>query len=225
MSQQSLQDKKSAPNLATAVDRAQYAVLWALRVAMVVAMIWSAAWGDRENVGISLVALLSTFAPALFERRAKLWLPIEFHVVIVLFLFSTLILGEVGNAYIKFWWWDMVLHASSGVVIGFVGFLILYVPYIGGRLKMSFGMIAFFSFCMGLAFGALWEMYEFGSDLLLHTHMQHGNADTMHDLVTDALGALVMAIAGYQFLKHQRQGVLHRLLQNFVRLNPRLTRR
>ncbi|HSX28575.1 MAG TPA: hypothetical protein VLF60_03965 [Candidatus Saccharimonadales bacterium] len=212
------------PQLMTPVDKALYGLMWILRFSVVVAIIWSLVVGDVENLGISCIALVTTFVPALAEKRYKVALPIEFHLVILLFLYSTLFLGEVGNAYKKFWWWDMVLHASSGVVLSFAGFLILYVPYARQQLQMPFKLMAFFSFCMGLAAGALWEIYEFSSDVLLHTHMQHGNGDTMHDLLTDAIGALVFAVVGYYYLKNAPKSPIARLINSFVELNPRLFR-
>lgn len=208
-------------------DRVQYVLLWLIRISLIAAVIWSGFLGDIENLGISVLALATTFVPPLFERRYKLALPIEFHLVIVGFIYCTLFLGEVGNAYKKLWWWDMLLHASSGMVIGFVGFLILYVLYMQKRLQMSPKLVAFFSFSMGLAFGALWEIYEFASDAFLRTHMQHGNGDTMHDLVTDAIGALLISIAGYHYLRrHQdgetQHGLMKKFVDGFVSENPQL---
>jgi glucose dehydrogenase len=206
-------------------DRVQYVLLWLIRISLIIAAVWSGALGDLENLAMSLIALLCTFLPVFFERRYKLALPIEFHLVLVVFIYCTLFLGEVGNAYRRFWWWDMMLHASSGIVVGFVGFLMLYIPYVQKKLQMPNRLIAFFSFCMGLAAGAIWEIYEFTSDLLLHTSMQHGNGDTMHDLVTDAVGALLISMAGYQYLRHHQKGIIERLINGFVDSNPQLFRR
>ena len=77
-------------------------------------------------------------------------------------------------------------------------------------MSLSPGFVAFFAFCFALACGAVWEIYEYLMDGLLHMNMQHfavedgtpllGRAallDTMKDLIVDALGALVIAVIGY----------------------------
>lgn len=43
----------------------------------------------------------------------------------------------------------------------------------------------------GIAVGALWEVVEWRSDAWLGSDLQHGNDDTMGDLVRDSLGAAV----------------------------------
>jgi len=64
--------------------------------------------------------------PRLFERGYKIYLPVEFEIIIIVFLYATLFLGEVHGYYDKFWWWDLVLHTSSALAFGF---MILYVLY------------------------------------------------------------------------------------------------
>jgi uncharacterized membrane protein YjdF len=44
---------------------------------------------------------------------------------------------------------------------------------------------------LGLAIGALWEIFEWSSDHMLGSHLQHGQTDTITDLVADGSGALV----------------------------------
>jgi hypothetical protein len=53
-----------------------------------------------------------------------------------------------------------------------------------------------------LSIGALWEIFEFLMDSLFGLNMQKsGLIDTMWDLIVDALGALVISILGYLYLK------------------------
>ena len=44
-----------------------------------------------------------------------------------------------------------------------------------------------------LAAGVVWEIYEFTCDQVFGTDLQHGNIDTMVDLIVDLIGALIVA--------------------------------
>ena len=44
---------------------------------------------------------------------------------------------------------------------------------------------------LGLAIGALWEIFEWSSDHVFGSHLVHGETDTVGDLVSDGSGALV----------------------------------
>ena len=53
--------------------------------------------------------------------------------------------------------------------------------------------IAIVTAALGIAVGALWEVYEWRSDAWLGTTLSEGNDDTNGDLVRDTLGSLVGA--------------------------------
>lgn len=215
---------KSPPTLSTPNDRLQFFFLVVIRISLIVAVIWAGVVQDWENFGMSLLAFGSTYVPTFLERRYQVYLPIEFHLVIVGFLYGSLFLGEVVHAYDRFFWWDVMLHLSSGVVLGFVGFLILYVLHVQKRLKMTPGLIAFFSFCVALAGGAMWEIVEFLIDQIFGANMQKSNMDTMKDLVVDAAGAIGIVLAGRSYLIKAHRSPLARFVNNFVALNPQLFR-
>lgn len=211
--------------ITTLNDRLQFAAMVLIRITLLVAIGWSIIARDWETLGMSILTYASTYIPTFLEHQYRVYFPIEYHLVIVAFLYGSLFLGEVGDAYERFWWWDIMLHTSSGVVLGFVGFLVLYIMHLQQRLKMSAGMIAFLAFCVALATGALWEIFEFAADQFFGATMQNGNTDTMGDLVVDALGALCVSIAGYFHFKKIRLGLIARHIDNFVAINPHLFRR
>jgi len=77
-------------------------------------------------------------------------------------------------------------------------------------LELSPFFISLFAFCFAVAAGAIWEIYEFSVDSLLTLNMQkymledgtpligqEALADTMKDLIVDAISALVISTAGY----------------------------
>lgn len=89
-------------------------------------------------------------------KKINIYIPSEFQITSVLFIFSTLFLGEVAGYYEHFWWWDIFLHAGSAIAFGIVGFIILFVLYKKGRLKlMLFGWLFFL-------LALLWRLVFYG---------------------------------------------------------------
>lgn len=169
----------------------------------------------------TLLILVLTYLPHFIERRYKLYLPIEFESVIILFIYASLFLGEIRSYYARYWWWDIVLHASASIAIGFAGFLVLYVLYYKYKIESKPIWLVVFAFCFGLAIGALWEIFEFSMDHLLGTTMQKsGLRDTMADLIVDAVGAALTSFIGYFYLRGRKAPVFSRLLTSFKKENP-----
>lgn len=186
---------------------------------------------------VSSLTLFLTFLPLIIKRRYEINLPPELEIIIIIFLYASIFLGEVHGYYTRFWWWDSVLHFFSGMALGFAGFLILYILYKKEKLKASPLTIAIFAFCFALALGALWEIFEFGMDSFFGLDMQRsrnlenvygecdtrlGVIDTMVDLILDAIGALIASIAGYFYLKRGGFFIFDRFVKSFEKENPKL---
>lgn len=203
-------------------------ILWVLRVSIAGGIVWALLIGNWEAFSISILALLLTFTPDIIERKYHFVLPIEFHGIIVVFMYMSLFLGSGYDAYEKYFWWDAVLHTVSGIVLSFAGFLILYVLHQQGKLKASPAIIAFFTFCTGVALGGVWEIYEFTIDSVFGTNMQRtGLSDTMWDLIVDAVGALAISAAAYRIVSKggNSRGLVYRALERFFDDNPDLRKR
>ncbi|MBU0466864.1 MAG: hypothetical protein KJ718_02270 [Nanoarchaeota archaeon] len=166
---------------------------------------------------------LITFLPKLFEKKYRVNIPIEFETLILLFAFASLFLGEVRDYYVRYWWWDAVLHVGSGVALGFAGFIILYVLYKGNKINARPITIVLFSFCFAMAIGAVWEIFEFGMDQIFGLNMQKsGLIDTMWDLIVDGLGAIFASVVGYIYLKRGEVFFIDKIIKRFVRDNSSL---
>ena len=202
-------------------DRAQAFLANILRLTLVIAIAIGVLNQRWLLVFSTSLVLVLTYLPYFIERRYKIYLPIEFESVIILFIYASLFLGEIRSYYAKFWWWDIVLHTSSSIAIGFAGFLILYVLYYKYRIDSKPIWLVVFAFCFGLAIGSLWEIFEFSMDHLVGTSMQKsGLRDTMADLIVDAIGSGLTSFIGYFYLQGRKAPVFGRLLKNFKAENP-----
>lgn len=204
-------------------DKIQIAISFAIRASLVMAIVGEIISGRRLLLFLTSIILLSTFLPAIIKRNYKIVLPIEFEMVLTLFIYASMFLGEIKGYYAKFLWWDLVLHAGSGLILGFVGFLIVYVLYSQKKIVMSPFFVALFSFCFAVAIGTVWEIFEFSVDSLLRLNMQKsGLVDTMWDLILDGGGAIVAAVTGFFYVKGGDSLIFDRLTRKFIKRNPRL---
>ena len=106
---------------------------------------------ERQWLNAAIVAaiLLLTTLPAFVARGAKIVIPPQFTLLAIAFIFASLYLGERRDFYGRFWWWDLALHSTSGVLLGVLGFLLVYVLNESPRIDvhMQPGFVAFFAFC------------------------------------------------------------------------------
>ncbi|MEO1750574.1 hypothetical protein [Thiofaba sp. EF100] len=203
-------------------------------VALMLLEFFVAVWEGQWMTTFLIAAILAiALAPMLAPRRMPVAIPAEFHLLAVLFIFASLFLGEVHRFYERVWWWDMVLHASSGLLLGILGFLLVYVLNENERVDLHLrpGFVALFAFLFALGAGVLWEIFEFGMDRLFGMNMQKpmfgdpsGLTDTMWDLILDALGALVISLLGWWYMKHRQVSFIEAWIRKFIASNPRLFR-
>ena len=195
-----------------------------------------ALYQGRIQTAVETGVILSiTFLPLLLGKRFQIRIPPEFEVLSIIFVYATLFLGEVHGYYIRYWWWDLVLHASSGLLLGILGFLLVYILNEKDDidLELTPGFMALFAFAFAMAFGALWEIFEFSMDSVFGLSMQKpmfndpsGLSDTMWDLIVDAVGALVISILGYGYFRAtDTSSFLEQWIDNFIEKNPRLFNR
>ncbi len=169
--------------------------------------------------------LFLTFLPKMLRHNFKVYLPIEFDFIAIMFIFTAIFLGETHSYYTKFWWWDIILHGSSGFLLGLAGFLLIYVLNEEKKihLQMKPAFVALFAFAFAVMLGAVWEIFEFSVDTIFGLHLQKsGLIDTMSDLIVDTLGAFVIAVLGYFYIRTDKSLIFNRMVHKFVEKNPRL---
>jgi len=190
--------------------------------------------GRWQHAFLVAAIMAGTLAPYVLRDWLPVEIPSEAQLLAILFVFATLFLGEVRDYYERIWWWDLALHATAGLLIGMLGFLIAYLLNESGsvRERMSPGFVALFAFVFALAIGNIWEIFEFAMDRTFGLQMQKptpgdpsGLSDTMWDLVVNALGAGVIALAGWRYIRKARRRRVDTWVARFVRRNRRWRRR
>ena len=70
--------------------------------------------GNFENVFFCVLSLVLFLMPTILERQLQIDLPNVLEIVILLFIFSAWILGEVQTYYTIIPYWDTMLHTLNG---------------------------------------------------------------------------------------------------------------
>jgi hypothetical protein len=206
-------------------DRLQFAAAFLLQLAIIGVLVTTLVEGRWLVAFTAALVLALTFLPALIERQFELQLPVEFTFVTCLFLYAAFVLGEVGRFYQLFWWWDLLLHSFSALVMGLIGFLLVYSLHQTQRVILPPLYFALTAFGFAVTVGTLWELFEFGMDWGFGFSMQKsGLVDTMTDLLVDVAGAALAAWIGYHYVRGGDSRLADRLFRRLVANNPRLFR-
>lgn len=213
--------KQKNPPLSRA-EHIELTISYALKTIVVFTIIGSIIEFNLFLIASSFIILLFSALPAIIERKMRITLPVEVDFVIITFLFMHFILGETVNYY-RFWWFDITLHISSGIIIGLVGFVIIYFFFYTSRVEANPVMVVVFSVSFALAAGALWEIFEFFMDKTFGFNMQKsGLVDTMTDLTVDFLGACIVGLGAYRYLTKDEDGIIKTLVNRFIQYDIRL---
>lgn len=223
--------EKKVVDLPLRVHRGILIVLQTIMTVELVLLVYDGQW---INAFLVMAIMALTLAPAVLGRRFQVYIPPEFQVLAVVFVFAALFLGEMQSYYTRIWWWDIALHTSSGLLLGILGFLLVYVlneneqAYVHMRPRF----VALFAFAFAVAVGTLWEIFEFAMDQIAGTTMQKpmlgdpsGLTDTMWDLIVDTLGAAVISGLGWWYMERDERSFIEVWIGRFIERNPRLFRR
>lgn len=184
-----------------------------VRLALILMFIGSFIVGDHSQDFLIILTFFMTYYPSILEKKFGVYLPNRLQVIITLFIFAAQVLGEMNGFYDKISWWDTMLHTTSGVILGLMGFLFVYLLNEKGNsnVNLSPAFVIIIAFCFAITMGVFWEFFEFGADRLLGYNMQKyrmpgqdGLIDTMGDLIVDAVGAIVACIGGGIYIKKKK---------------------
>ncbi len=143
-----------------------------------------------ETKGAFNLAL--AFVVVLAARLANLPRLYDLAVVVAMVLTQV---GEAIGMYDTLDWYDRVVHFVVPMLSSQVFYLCLarleVLPDPRQKtLRNHLAGMFVVTFALGLAVGALWEVFEYASDGVFGSDLSEGNADTVGDLIADAAGSL-----------------------------------
>ena len=145
-----------------------------LTMLVIVSIIRQFFLGNYHNMFLGILTLILFMVPQFIDKKLGVTIPVGLETVILIFIFSAEILGEINAFYVKIPVWDTILHTTNGFLMAAIGFALIDLFNRSDRfsIKMSPYFVAFFAFCFSMTIGVLWEFFEFGMDTVFKTDMQ-----------------------------------------------------
>lgn len=172
--------------------------------------------GEPKAISNGSMGLLITFVPALLERKYDFpldpWLGLW--ITLAVSLHTT---GSAG-LYQQLDWWDHLTHAMSASLIAAIGYTFARAVDLHSdeiHIPKQFAFV--FILLVVMSFGVIWELFEFGLDIVADTTgvsmplAQHGLDDTVRDMMFNTLGAIMVATFGQAHLSGVAESVTERL--------------
>ena len=149
-------------------------IYFLLRLFVILSMVYQIFKGNYNNVFLCLLTLILFMIPSIVDKKFKIELPNTLEIIIILFIFSAEILGEVRNFYGTFKHWDTLLHTLNGFLMAAIGFSLVDILNRSKKIKVNLSpvFVSLVAFCFSMTVGVVWEFYEYGMDKTLNTDMQ-----------------------------------------------------
>ena len=182
-----MKNKKNAAKKFKAHIKSKSIVNLVLSIIVALVMVARFLRADYYSVFLCLLTLLLFNIPQFVDKKLHVSLPKELEAIILLFIFSAEILGEIGSFYTHIPWWDTMLHTFNGVLMAAIGFALIDILNNSPKfhITMSPMFVAFVAFCFSMTVGVVWEFFEFSMDYFTLTDMQKDR------MVTDISSVLI----------------------------------
>lgn len=171
--------------------KSTFIVYTVLRVMVILVLILQVFNKNYENVFYCALTLFLLIIPSWAQMQLKIELPTTLEIIILCFIFSAEIMGEVGSYYTKIPNWDTMMHTMNGFLAAGIGFCL--VDFLNQNEKIKFNLspvfVAFVAFCFSMTVGIIWEFFEFSMDYFFGQDMQKDTIiHTIHTVMLDPTG-------------------------------------
>ena len=171
-------------------------------IAAVLSVVYSATYGAETIIFLELLgAALLPFAVPIISLFLKKPLPTALSWALAAFVIMAVGLGTCMGLYDAIQWWDLLLHALSGLLCS-VTIFILIIRWGGAKLAPAGCMVIIALFTLGIS--GLWEIIEYTTDAITGNDTQKvaeslaagkaGTADSMEDMLISLVGVAVFYI-------------------------------
>lgn len=154
--------------------KSSFLVYVTLRLLVILMMILQIFNRNYKNVFLCVLTLVLLLIPSLIQINLKIELPTALEITILVFVFAAEILGEIQSYYIKFPFWDTVLHTINGFLMAAIGFALVDILNRSKKfsIQLSPVFLAIVAFCFSMTIGVIWEFFEYGMDQFFGLDMQ-----------------------------------------------------
>lgn len=193
---------KRAITLELREHKSSFIVYTVLRILVIAIVVFAFIFKSYESAFLGILTLALLIMPSFLQVALKIEIPTLLEIIILLFIFSAEILGEIGNFYMRFPYWDTLLHTLNGFLAAAVGFSLVNLLNKSERFLFELSPIftCLVAFCFSMTIGVLWEMFEYSMDTFFLFDMQKDTIINQISSVTfdPALSNKVYTISGIE---------------------------
>lgn len=159
-------------------------------------------------LGFVICAWLPFFLNLFFKMKIGLTISLCYQ----FFLILSILVGSLWKVYTLWGIYDKIIHFGSGVIIALIGYVLFKESKTS---KLSLPWLFVLTFSIALMCGAVWEIWEFSTDILmgLNSQLTEGLVgrlaimDTMYDIICDCCGGFLGAIIAILLEMNKRKNV------------------
>ena len=189
---------------------------WFLKIVIFLSGVNQVIFGETGIGILTLFALGLIMVPQFFTRNKVRFIPLEIELFLFVMVFFQLVVGEANDWYTNVPYYDKFVHLLLPMLIGLIGFLLVYTLYYFGKLVAPIWVMVVIMILVSVGIGAIWEIAEYSSDELLYPnipgwHHFQGSLtedplhDTMNDLIADTVGATIGALIGAWYISKAQE--------------------
>lgn len=174
MKRKDVKEKKQKIVTTSNSNKKEITLYLILRILVILVMIRQIFLGEWNNVFLCILTLILFLVPIFIEKRINIELPDALQTIILLFIFSAEILGEINEYYLTIKYWDTILHTINGFLCAGIGFSLIDIlnKKESTYISLSPIFVALVAFSFSMTIGVMWEFFEYGVDSVLNKDMQ-----------------------------------------------------
>ena len=140
--------EKSYESKRSEFEKERTKIQMVLTVLVILSVVRQFFLGNYHNMFLGILTLFLFMVPAVLDQTLGVTIPAGLETVILIFIFSAEILGEINAFYVKIPVWDTILHTTNGFLMAAIGFALIDLFNRSDRfsIKMSPYFVAFFAF-------------------------------------------------------------------------------
>lgn len=92
---------------------------------------------NYENAFLCILTLILMIIPSVIQATLKVEFPSPLEIIVLIFIFSAEILGEIRSFYMRFLYWDTVLHTLNGFLCAAIGFSLVDIMNRQRKMKIA----------------------------------------------------------------------------------------
>ncbi|MGH2611220.1 MAG: phosphatase PAP2 family protein, partial [Tepidiformaceae bacterium] len=147
-------------------------------------------WGYLVFQMAGTLVILVGFEVAFARQGGVSWVT---HVVAVACGYLD-VLGTAGDLYAKIDEYDKLTHFMGTAAITSGAYDVFRAMYLSGSVRRVAQERVLAAMCFGTAVGIGWEVYELVGDKVFNSARVQGRWDTLNDIISDFLGALLVVV-------------------------------